>query len=161
MLVLSPNLAIWKNLAIWTKIPRVELRSGLTSRLRVTRRPPKPLTPPPSAHAERTPRIPLPRPSPNPVFGVTHFLSLGLIWSRTSIVKIIPSGILNRVGCIDDPQGSAVSQPPNVSWPRNWLYLAPQSRERGNVIQLTERWMLSGRKGWNGDIYTEKGVNTL
>ncbi len=99
--------------------------------------------------------------SPNPLAGATSYLALGAIWSRTHVMRELPAGIFDNVGTIQQPQGSQVSKPPFVAAPRNWLYLAPQSRERGNVIQLTERWMLSGRKGWNPDVYTPKGVNNL
>lgn len=93
---------------------------------------------------------------PNPLYGVTHFLTVGLVWSHTSIAKFLPQNILSRVDCIDTPMGHGAMQPPALKGQRNWLQIAPSVQERGNCIQITRRWLASGKAGWNKDVYSEK-----
>jgi hypothetical protein len=92
----------------------------------------------------------------NPLYGVTHFLSVGLIWTHTSIARSLPSNLLARVDCIDKPKGHGAMQPPPLKGKRNWLQLAPTVQERGNAIQIARRWLASGKNGWNQDMYPEK-----
>ncbi len=92
----------------------------------------------------------------NPLYGVDHFLTLGLIWTRTRVVQALPTNVISRVDSIDFPQGFGAMQPPQLKGKRNWLKLAPAAQQRSNYIQLSERWMASGRNGFNGDIYNEK-----
>ncbi len=92
----------------------------------------------------------------NPLYGVTHFLAVGLIWTHTQVMRELPSNLLARVDCIDKPIGFGAMQPPSLSGRRNWLQLAPNAAQRGNVIQVTKRWLASGRNGWNEDVYNER-----
>jgi hypothetical protein len=92
----------------------------------------------------------------NPLFGVTHFLTVGLIWTRTTIGRSLPQGLLAQVDCIDKPDGHGGMQPPPLKGKRNWLQLAPAVQERGNAIQIARRWLASGKNGWNVDVYGEK-----
>ena len=92
----------------------------------------------------------------NPLYGVTHFLTVGLIWTHTSIARSLSGNILGRVDCIDKPMGHGAMQPPALKGKRNWLQLAPAVQERGNAIQIARRWMASGKNGWNADVYSEK-----
>ena len=94
----------------------------------------------------------------NPLFGVESFLTMTMIWTRTRVVRVLPSDLLRRVDCLDTPRGFGAMQPPNLKSPRNWLKLAPVANQRSNYITLVERWMASGRNGFNVDIYTEKGT---
>ena len=81
-----------------------------------------------------------------------------MIWTRTSVVRSLPSDLLRRVDCIDRPRGHGAMVPPNLKNPRNWLKLAPVAQQRSNYITLVERWMASGRNGFNADVYGEKGA---
>jgi hypothetical protein len=85
----------------------------------------------------------------NPMHGVDSYLALGAVWTVTYVRKVIPTDLLDDVGCIvENPPG----HPPTPQG-RNWLKLAPTGRKRGNVTQISERYMLSGRSGWVSDIY--------
>ncbi len=92
----------------------------------------------------------------NPLYGLDHFLTIGLIWTRTRVVQALPANLLSRVDTIDTPQGFGAMLPPQLKSPRNWLKLAPVAQQRSNFINLSERWMASGRNGWNADVYTPK-----
>jgi hypothetical protein len=92
----------------------------------------------------------------NPLYGVTHFLSYGLIWTRTFVARSLPAGLLSRVDCIDKPEGHGGMQPPALKGRRNWLQIAPVAQQRGSAIQIAQRWMASGKNGWNGDIYGQR-----
>ena len=92
----------------------------------------------------------------NPLFGATHYMTIGMLWTATYAVKQVPQDIWKRVDTIDTPRGNAIVQAPQLKAPRNWLKLAPGLQQRGNVIQITERWMASGKNGWNPDVYSEK-----
>ena len=84
----------------------------------------------------------------NPLFGTESWLALGAVWSITYAVRALPDDLLDDVGCIVTPRGN----PPTPA-DRNWLKMAPVGRKRGNVGQVTERFMLSGIGGWVPDVY--------
>lgn len=79
--------------------------------------------------------------------GVDSYLSPGAEWKETKFQYTRPSGIRN-VGTIDSPSGNA----PTVSG-RDWLAWAESYVRRGAVYQVTSVWKLSGRNGWDTDIY--------
>lgn len=90
----------------------------------------------------------------NPLYGVETYLSLGAVWSVTRAYRTIPDNLLEGVGCVvKNPPGN----PPTPEG-RNWLKMAPTGRRRGNVAEITHRYMLSGIGGWVEDIYSENGV---
>jgi len=97
---------------------------------------------------------------PNPLFGCTHYMTVGMVWSRTYARYTIPSNCFDAVDSIDDPVGNNFMTPPDLSWPRNWLKMAPTFTQRGNVIQITDKWMASGKNGWNPDLYSGKNAMT-
>jgi len=85
----------------------------------------------------------------NPLFGTDSYFALGAIWSLTYATRTIPSDILDDVGTIVSPRGN-----PPTPKNRNWLKMAPNGRKRGNVVQITESWMMSGIGGWVPDVYS-------
>jgi hypothetical protein len=93
---------------------------------------------------------------PNPLFGATHYMTVGMLWTRTYAVREVPQGLFSRVDTIDTPVGNKIVKPPTLKAPRNWLKLAPEMQQRGNVVQISERWMASGKNGFNPDVYSEK-----
>lgn len=87
----------------------------------------------------------------NLMYGVQSYFSVGVIYGVTRVYRrgSIPKSILNGIGTIfSNPPGN----PPTPSG-RNWLKMSPTSRRRGNVMQLTSNYMLSGMGGWIKDVY--------
>lgn len=75
----------------------------------------------------------------NPLFGVEKYKKLGVVWQRTYAAPGIPGGILDRVGkIVDSPPGA----PPELRGRTKWLVLAPNTNQRGNVIEITEEYQL-------------------
>jgi hypothetical protein len=92
----------------------------------------------------------------NPKGRVTSYLSPGVIYTRTRLVpgvNVQTLGIrLNAVGNRDTPPSSGIL--PAIASGRNWLYLGATVEQIGDGIRVVERWRLSGRNGWDEDIYT-------
>ncbi len=86
----------------------------------------------------------------NPMFGIDAFVDVGAVWRLTTVQSRIPRGAPGRV----------VTVPPTIKHPprlgvgfRNWMTMPVKARKRGLVYEITQEWLLSGRGGWNGDIY--------
>lgn len=80
--------------------------------------------------------------------GVDSYLVPGAEWRETKFQTGRPSGIRD-VGTIDSPTGPA----PSVSG-RDWLAWSETYIRRGGVYQVSTTWKLSGRNGWDPEIYT-------
>lgn len=78
-------------------------------------------------------------PTKNPMYGVVRWKRLGVTWSATRVLGVIPAGILSGVG---KTQKSVPGNPPNVPAESTWLKLPPKASKRGSVWQITEEWML-------------------
>jgi len=90
----------------------------------------------------------------NPLFGVENWLVIGAVFRKTYAARVIPSGILRGIGTvIDRPPGIDQFRIPGAAKKRNWLKLAPKIRRRGNAVEITEEYMLSGPNGWTRDVY--------
>lgn len=74
----------------------------------------------------------------NPMYGVTKWKRLGVVWSATRVMKSLPGGLLSNVGKMETPPGPAPSLPNNGAW----LKLPPRASRRGNVWQVTEEWQM-------------------
>ena len=83
----------------------------------------------------------------NPKAGVDSYLEPSVEWRETRFSTSRPT-TLTGLGNIQTPNGS----PPDLS-PRNWLYWSESYIRRGGVYQITSTWKLSGRNGWDPDIY--------
>jgi hypothetical protein len=79
--------------------------------------------------------------------GIDSYLVPGAEWRETKFQTNEPTGIRD-VGTIDSPDGPA----PSVSG-RDWLAWAESYIRRGAVYQVATVWKLSGRNGWDSDIY--------
>ena len=91
----------------------------------------------------------------NPLYGTESYLSVGAVFRKTYASRTIPAGLLRGIGAIvDRPPDIGQFQIPSTGSKRNWLKLAPKIRRRGNSVEVTEEWMLSGPNGWNTDIYS-------
>lgn len=79
---------------------------------------------------------------PNPWYGVASYLVPGAIYRKTYISSSIPASAQSNVGKIfNTPPGVGVF---NVNFNgRKWLKLAPRFILRGNVVQVSEEYMLS------------------
>ncbi len=87
----------------------------------------------------------------NLMYGVQSYLSMGVIYGVTRVYRRgnIPKSILYGIGLIvKNPPGNPPTPPR-----RNWLKMSPTSRRRGNVLQITNRFMLSGRGGVIEPVY--------
>lgn len=85
----------------------------------------------------------------NPLLGTESYLALGAIWTVTYAARALPGNLNDDLGLIvDRPRGN-----PPTPRDRNWLQMAPRGRKRGNVVQISDRWMLSGIGGWVKPVY--------
>lgn len=79
--------------------------------------------------------------------GVDSYLAPGAEWRETKFQSTRPTGIRD-VGTIEVPSGDN----PSVSG-RDWLAWSETYIRRGSIYQVTTVWKLSGRNGWDSDIY--------
>lgn len=87
-------------------------------------------------------------PAANRKAGVEGFLTPGVTWTENSFSTSRPTD-LGQLGTIDSPSGPQ----PSFSGSRDWLYWQATYRQRGGIFQITKTWRLSGRGGWDPDIY--------
>lgn len=80
--------------------------------------------------------------------GVTSYVNPGAEWVETKFQRSRPSGIRD-VGTIDEPSGPE----PTVAG-RDWLAWSESYVRRGSIYQVRTAWKLSGRNGWDTDIYS-------
>jgi len=86
--------------------------------------------------------------SNNEKAGIEAYLAPGAEWRETKFQTTEPTGIRD-VGTIETPAG------PNPSLAgRDWLAWGETYVRRGYVYQVTSTWKLSGRNGWDTDIYS-------
>jgi len=60
---------------------------------------------------------------------------------------------MNNLGNIDEPPDSKIL--PEVRAPRDWLLTGASVEEVGEGVKFNRDWMLSGRRGWDKDIYKD------
>lgn len=79
----------------------------------------------------------------NPMHGKKDWPLFGCLYSRTYVRRKFPRHILRKIGNI-------ISHPASIYTPdgRDWLFLMPGIRGRGNVVQITEKILLSPPGGW-------------
>ncbi|MEI6035102.1 MAG: hypothetical protein WCS65_12595 [Verrucomicrobiae bacterium] len=85
------------------------------------------------------------------LFGVTDWLDVGAVWRKNWISgdSEIPIEIFTNLGRVDRPDGPI----PVIGQGRNWIKGPVKARGRGKSWELTVEWMLSGRGGWEPEIY--------
>lgn len=86
--------------------------------------------------------------TPNAKAGIESYLSPGATWTEIYFSTSRPTD-LGDLGEIDSPSG------PNPSFGsgRNWIYSGAQYTRRGGIYEIRKTWLLSGRNGWDSDIY--------
>jgi len=87
----------------------------------------------------------------SPMFGVESYMDVAATFSATSVEKSIPPAAAGTVVQFPDTSERIPRLGAGI---RDWLVLPSSGRRRGLVYEVTRRWMLSGRGGWNRDIYT-------
>jgi hypothetical protein len=85
--------------------------------------------------------------SANRKAGVASFVSPGVMWTAIYFSVTRPAALRN-LGTIDAPDGPN----PSISG-RNWLMWDMSYRQRGFIYEIRITWKLSGRNGWDPDIY--------
>ncbi len=87
----------------------------------------------------------------SPLYGVTAWMDVGVVWRKTWAVREaeVPRIRLQDLGRISVPEGPA----PRPGERRNWMLSGVRMRQRGNSVEVTKEWMLSGRGGWDLEIY--------
>lgn len=87
--------------------------------------------------------------APDELRGTTSYLDANQgTWTKTWCSTSRPTG-LNKVGRIDNPEGS----PPNLPGQSNWLCMGLSFTQRGKAYVNRMEWKASGRKGWSQIIY--------
>jgi hypothetical protein len=79
--------------------------------------------------------------------GIESYLVPGAEWKETTFTTTRPTS-LRDIGKTESPAGPS----PSLSG-RNWLAWSETYTRRGNIYQVTRTWKLSGRNGWDNDIY--------
>jgi hypothetical protein len=96
-----------------------------------------------------------PNQQPSPAYGAESYLTVGAVFRITTTRRSIPGSVLKGIGTITAaPPGIAQFQIPNADGQRNWLKSAPKIKRKGNAVNITEEYLLSGPKGWLPTIYS-------
>jgi hypothetical protein len=96
-----------------------------------------------------------PNQQPSPAYGAESYLAVGAVFRITTTRRTIPGSVLKGIGTITAaPPGIAQFQIPNADGQRNWLKSAPKIKRKGNAVNITEEYLLSGPKGWLPTIYS-------
>lgn len=102
-------------------------------------------------------------PVTNPMYGVTSYLSPGLIYRMSYTDVDVDPDFMDHVGTIVIPPIPEELFPQLQGWIqntgfRNWLKLAPKIRQHGSCITVIEEYMLSGPRGWADAVYSEDAL---
>ena len=91
----------------------------------------------------------------HPKTGMRSFYDGGIIYTQTKTYPHQNADTvavdMNKLYEIDAPPPSQIL--PKVSSKRNWLLVGCSVRQVGRGMQVTKRWRLSGRNGWDPDVY--------
>lgn len=87
----------------------------------------------------------------SPLYGVSEWLDVGAVWRKSWVAAdpTIPVELFRNLGRISDPEGPV----PTVGQGRNWLKSGVRVRGRGKAWECSLEWTLSGRGGWEPEIY--------
>ena len=92
--------------------------------------------------------------------GVKNYLEGGMIFRQVKTYSSASSGSslranMKNLGYIDTPPN--VSDFVDIDSGRDWLLITCNIEEVGDGLTVTMEWRLSGRNGWDIDIYTKTG----
>lgn len=84
--------------------------------------------------------------------GITHYLVPGIVWVEKFNTHSLGDLDIANVGNIDSPPGS-----PPSGGSRNYLYIGATGSmsEDGESFSVERRWRLSGRNGWDPELYND------
>lgn len=94
----------------------------------------------------------------SPVAGVDSYLTFGATFKKSYCRRSIPKNILKGIGTIVKPKGLSKFPLPDVARGRQWLKMAPHIVRRGNCAQITENYVMAGRRGIVPEIYSESAL---
>ncbi len=80
--------------------------------------------------------------------GIESYLSPGATWTEIYFATSRPTD-LGSLGERDSPSGPQ----PSFGSGRDWLYSGCEYTRRGYIYEIRKTWLLSGRTGWDEDIY--------
>ncbi len=102
----------------------------------------------------------------NPLYGVSSYFVPGVTYRLSFTDEDVDKNFMDGVGEVVSGSPPFLDDAfPNVtqalagSGNRNWLKLAPKVRQRGSCLSVIEEYMLSGPRGWIGDIYSHEALN--
>ena len=91
----------------------------------------------------------------NLMYGVQSYLAIGAVWTQTIVYALDSfadaNWITSGIGWVIE-KDKVPGKPPTPEG-RNWLEMSPTATQRGNCMQVTRSFMLSGKGGWIKDIY--------
>ena len=96
---------------------------------------------------------------PSKMYGVQSWLVAGAIYRVSSVSRTIPANTFYGIGTVQVPPQLGKFNLPNLG-KRNWLKLAPKLRLRGDCVEITSEYMLSGPLGWFTEIYDSAQLGT-
>jgi len=95
-----------------------------------------------------------PTPS-HPKFGIKSYQEKGFVYTEVKTYSSASAASIsinmNGIGTINTPPASDIL--PTVNSPRNWILSSCTAVIVGSGVKVTRSWMLSGRRGWDPDIY--------
>jgi hypothetical protein len=84
----------------------------------------------------------------SPMAGVSSYIAQNnTVYSRSWTQRSQPSE--GGISIVQNPPGPA----PNYGGDYNWLEMPVAYARRAGVYSCTQRWLCSGPKGWNNDLY--------
>ena len=90
--------------------------------------------------------------------GITSYLEAGYLFTETRVYSTKPTGgqiatLMNTLGEIDEPDSveEIVNLNPRANY--NWLLVTCDVETIGDGLRITRKWRLSGRRGWDPQIY--------
>ena len=94
---------------------------------------------------------------PNTKSGVTTYLEGGFVFNEDRLYSRAEDGDINvkmnKIGEIDEPPNVEKFVDVRDGW--NWILLTCNITEVGAGVKVTRKWRLSGRRGWDEDIYKD------
>lgn len=89
--------------------------------------------------------------------GVKSYLGPGFVYSEEATYNRLAVETIalnmNNLGNIDTPPNSNIL--PSVKAPRDWILIGAEITDAGEGVVFKRSWRLSGKRGWDKDIYTD------
>lgn len=90
----------------------------------------------------------------NPLFGHETFPLMKVKASRTYAVRDVPSNLGRNIGAIIRNLPDAPDWISGIEWgSRNWLSMPPKIKQHGDVLKVSETFLLSVSGGWPPEVH--------